>query len=119
MVSFGLVSIPVKLFSAGESASSVRFNMLEAETGARVTPEEFLTNLAGAYARAEAQFTTYGFAPIREAWLARAAKLGETITARTATSETWGRFETVDETGNLVLETARGRVRIPAADVFF
>lgn len=89
------------------------------ETGARVTPEEFLAQLATAYAGAEAQFATYGFAPIREAWLARAARLGETVTARTATSETRGRFETVDETGNLVLETPRGRVRIPAADVYF
>ena len=36
MVSFGLVSIPVKLYSAGESAASVRFNMLDKNTGTRV-----------------------------------------------------------------------------------
>ena len=117
------IGIGVNLIAAPPAQSvetgAVQPVALMPETGARVTPEEFLTHLAAAYARAEAQFTTYGFAPIREAWLARAAKLGETITARTATSETWGRFETVDETGNLVLETARGRVRIPAADVFF
>ncbi|MCI5094755.1 MAG: biotin--[acetyl-CoA-carboxylase] ligase [Rhodobacteraceae bacterium] len=89
------------------------------ETGALVTPEEFLEALAEAYARYEAQFTTYGFEPIRTAWLARAAKLGEVITARTATSETVGTFETVDAQGNLVLNTAKGRVSIPAADVFF
>lgn len=89
------------------------------ETGASVAPEEFLDHLATAYARAEAQFSTFGFAPIRQAWLARAARLGEVITARTATSETQGRFETVDEAGNLVLETPGGRVRIAAADVFF
>lgn len=92
---------------------------LVSETGARVTPEEFLEALAAAFAHYEAQFRDYGFAPIREAWLARAARLGEVITARTATSETVGTFETVDMTGNLVLETARSRVAIPAADVYF
>ncbi|WP_421704615.1 biotin--[acetyl-CoA-carboxylase] ligase [Aliiroseovarius sp.] len=89
------------------------------ETGARVTPEEFLDLLAPAYARWEHSFTTYGFAPIREAWLARAAKLGETITARTGATETQGVFETVDEEGNLVLSTPKGRQVIPAADIFF
>jgi len=75
--------------------------------------------LAAAYARYEQQFRTYGFEPIRTAWLARAAKLGEVITARTAASETEGTFETVDASGNLVLNTAKGRVSIPAADIYF
>ncbi|MEX0287453.1 MAG: biotin--[acetyl-CoA-carboxylase] ligase [Paracoccaceae bacterium] len=92
---------------------------LLSETGADVDPETFLDFLAAAYARYEAQFQTYGFGPIRETWLARAARLGEQITARTAKSETFGTFETVDEAGNLVLTTSAGRVSIPAADVFF
>ena len=92
---------------------------LLSETGAEVTPEEFLDLLAPAYARYEAQFTTYGFGPIRTAWLDRAAKLGEVITARTARDEFTGTFETVDATGNLVLTTAKSRHAIPAAEVFF
>ena len=36
---------------------------LLSETGARVSPEEFLDLLAPAYAKWEAQFATYGFAP--------------------------------------------------------
>ncbi len=92
---------------------------LLSETGAEVSPEVFLSHLAAAYARYEAQFTTYGFAPIREAWLARAARLGEVITARTGKSETTGTFETLDAQGNLVLRTASGQVGIPAADIFF
>ncbi|SDE47460.1 biotin--[acetyl-CoA-carboxylase] ligase [Ruegeria marina] len=98
---------------------AVRPVSLLSETGLRVEPEMFLTELAAAYARYEAQFETYGFAPIRSAWLARAARLGEVITARTATSETVGTFETVDADGNLVLHTAHGRVSIPAADVYY
>lgn len=92
---------------------------LLSETGVQVTPEQFLTALAAGYARYELQFTTYGFEPIRTAWLARAARLGEVITARTTQSETTGTFETVDEEGNLVLNSAKGRVSIPAADIFF
>ncbi|WP_298846588.1 biotin--[acetyl-CoA-carboxylase] ligase [uncultured Ruegeria sp.] len=92
---------------------------LLSETGAHVSPEDFLTELAAAYATYETQFTTYGFDPIRTSWLARAARLGEVITARTGTSETVGTFETVDASGNLVLKTAKGRVNIPAADVYF
>lgn len=98
---------------------AVRPVSLVSETGAQVEPELFLTELAAAFARYEAQFLTYGFAPIRSAWLARAARLGEVITARTATSETVGTFETVDADGNLVLNTAQGRVSIPAAEVYF
>ena len=98
---------------------AVRPVALAMETGALVTPEEFLGVLAGAYARHEAQFVTYGFAPIREAWLARAARLGEVITARTGREAITGTFETVDAEGHLVLSTAKGRVAIPAADVFF
>ena len=89
------------------------------ETGARVTAEEFLDALAPSYAHWEAQLTTYGFAPIRTAWLARAAKLGQVITARTGTETITGTFDTIDETGNLVMTTSTGRRAIPAADIFF
>jgi BirA family biotin operon repressor/biotin-[acetyl-CoA-carboxylase] ligase len=92
---------------------------LLSETGIRITPEEFLDLLAAAYARLEAQFTTYGFAPIRTAWLRDAARLGETITARTTVETMTGRFETIDEAGNLILITAKGRRTVPAADIFF
>lgn len=98
---------------------AVRPVSLLSETGADVMPEDFLTELAANYARYETQFVTYGFEPIRTAWLDRAARLGEVITARTATSETVGTFETVDGNGNLVLNTAKGRAAIPAADVYF
>ena len=87
--------------------------------GAQIQPEAFLTHLAQAYARFEDQFATYGFAPIRTAWLAHAARLGETVTARTAREELQGTFVDVDEAGQLVLETPKGRVQIPAADVYF
>ena len=92
---------------------------LMSATGANVTPEAFLDALAPAFARYEAQFTTYGFEPIRTAWLARAARLGEVITARTGTSEYVGTFDTLDETGALILKTSQGRQAISAGEVYF
>lgn len=101
-----------------ETGAVLPVSLLSA-TGAVVDAETFLTFLAAAYARHETTFTTYGFEPIRTAWLSRAARLGEVITARTANSETTGTFQTVDAQGNLVLNTSKGRVMIPAADVYF
>ncbi len=88
-------------------------------TGRRVAPEDFLDLLAPAYAAREAAIADFGFSPIRRAWLASAARLGQTLTARTGTQSVTGIFETVDETGMLVLATPAGTRRIAAADVFF
>jgi len=98
---------------------AVRPVSLSAETGVLIAPEDFLDILARNFARHEATFATLGFAPIREAWMARAARIGEEITARTATSETRGVFETVDDHGRLILKTPQGRMAIAAADVYF
>jgi len=92
---------------------------LKGATGCDIGPEDFLDILAAKYAEREASFATYGFGPTRSAWLARAAKLGEVITARTTTSQTVGTFEDVDADGHLVLRTAKGVQTIAAADVFF
>lgn len=89
------------------------------ETGLRLSPEALLDLIAPAFARLDGQLQTLGFAPIRTAWLARAARLGQTVTARTMTETVEGRFETIDETGALVLTSTTGRRAIPAADVYF
>jgi BirA family biotin operon repressor/biotin-[acetyl-CoA-carboxylase] ligase len=122
-VSHIAIGIGVNLAHAPDTgaveAQATRPVSLLSETGAAVDPESFLEALATAYARWEAQFATYGFEPIRVAWLARAARIGEVMTARTTREETTGTFETVDSAGNLVLKTAKGRVAIAAADIFF
>ncbi|HQY44717.1 MAG TPA: biotin--[acetyl-CoA-carboxylase] ligase [Paracoccaceae bacterium] len=89
------------------------------ETGLILSQDDFLAALAAAYARWEAQFTTYGFAPIRTAWLNRAARLGQVIVARTVSETIEGTFETIGGDGALILKTGAGRRAIPAADVFF
>ncbi len=89
------------------------------ETGLRVEPEVFLTHLAAAYALWEESFTTQGFAPLRAAWLAHAARLGQTIRARTGHTTHHGTFETIDASGALILRIAQDTLAIPAAEVFF
>ena len=89
------------------------------ETGLTVTPDEMLPALAMAFAEWQARMEAEGFEPIRRAWLARAARLGDTITARSGATRTTGRFEGIDDSGALVLTGPRGRQVIPAADIFF
>lgn len=60
-----------------------------------------------------------GFSAIREAWLARAAGLGSTITVRLPNEEISGVFEGLDETGGLMLRIAAGKRIIAAGEVFF
>ena len=92
---------------------------LRGETGLVIAPEEFLTLLANAFDRWERQLRTYGFGPIRTAWIARAAKIGQPIVARTVAETVEGTFETIADDGALVLTTRDGRRVIPAADVYF
>jgi BirA family transcriptional regulator, biotin operon repressor / biotin---[acetyl-CoA-carboxylase] ligase len=114
------VGIGVNLLAAPDGTDSATAPVsLSGETGVQITPEEFLNILAPAYARWEHQLATYGFAPIRTAWLARAARLGQIISARTVTETLTGTFVGIDPTGALVLHMAQGRRTIPAADVFF
>ena len=118
-----IIGIGVNLIAAPGAdevePGAVRPVSLKSAFALTVSPEDFLAALAAAYAPLETQFQTYGFDPIRRAWLHKAARLGEVITARTM-RDTWqGTFEDVDENGNLVLTTAEGRLAIAAADVYF
>jgi len=115
-IGVNLVSAPPR---AELEATAMQPVSVFAETGVRLAPEAFLDLLASAYARHEETLRTFGFAPIRELWLARAARIGEVITAKTMRDEVTGTFETVDAQGNLVLKTVKGREVIPAADIFF
>ena len=82
--------------------------------------EDALALLAASFAKWYEVWCAQGFAPIREAWLARAAGLGSRIRARLATEERSGMFEGIDENGSLLLNEGFGRASVlPAADIFF
>ena len=92
---------------------------LSAETGQVVTPEALLDRLAAEFATQYLLWEKEGFASYRALWLRHAARLGETLTARTGTDEVTGTFETVDKTGALILRTEAGPRAIPAAEIYF
>jgi len=92
---------------------------LRAETGADLGAQALLDHLAPAFACWEGRWETEGFAPIRAAWLSRAARLGQTITARSGATVRSGIFEGIDPAGALVLRTSQGREVVPAADIHF
>jgi BirA family biotin operon repressor/biotin-[acetyl-CoA-carboxylase] ligase len=83
-------------------------------------PREALLRLAADWAKWYDIWTDGGFLPIRDAWLARAAKLGVRIRARLQSEETSGVFEGIDEAGALILRESHNRTRaIAAGEVFF
>lgn len=92
---------------------------LRPETGHHIAPDTLLDHLGPAMAAWEDRLRNLGFAPLREAFLSRAARLGQTITARTGRDSVTGRFDDIDAAGSLVLETEGGRRIIPAADIHF
>jgi BirA family transcriptional regulator, biotin operon repressor / biotin---[acetyl-CoA-carboxylase] ligase len=86
--------------------------------GAEVTVEALLTAVAERFLFWYERWQAAGFAPLREAWLARAEGLGGDICVRLHTGELFGRFAGLDEEGVLLLDDAKGRRRIAAGDIF-
>jgi BirA family biotin operon repressor/biotin-[acetyl-CoA-carboxylase] ligase len=61
-----------------------------------------------------------GFAEIRRLWLERAFGLGEPVAIQTGAATVEGMFDTIDETGCLIVRTAEGkRIPIAAGEVYF
>lgn len=115
------IGIGVNLAHVPQGVTDATFapTSLAAEGGDIVSPQDFLTLLAGCYATQEDKLAALGFARIRQDWLKNAARLGEEITANTGRETITGIFDTIDNDGNLVLITAKGPRAIPAADVYF
>lgn len=86
---------------------------------APIDPLEFLSRLATHFDAGNRSFEAAGFAPTRKVWITRAARLGQVITARTGRRTVSGVFETVDDSGALVLQAPDERHLITAADIFF
>jgi BirA family biotin operon repressor/biotin-[acetyl-CoA-carboxylase] ligase len=81
--------------------------------------EQALDLLAAGFAGWYDIWEKSGFAPIRDAWLARAAGLGSRIRARLPGREHMGVFEGIDEQGALLLRDADNLHVLAAAEVFF
>lgn len=116
------IGIGVNLIAAPDPAmldpGALRPVTLAAGTGLRVEPAVLLAHLAPALDAWEHRLQAEGFAPLRAAWLAHAAGLGQRVRARTGTRTRDGTFETIDPTGALILRSSQGLETLPAAEVF-
>jgi biotin-[acetyl-CoA-carboxylase] ligase BirA-like protein len=80
--------------------------------------ETFFTHLSDAFAEVlDIWRGGEGFASIRAEWLASAAALGEAVRVALPNETLEGRFESIDASGRLVLETRDGRRAVEAGDV--
>jgi BirA family biotin operon repressor/biotin-[acetyl-CoA-carboxylase] ligase len=83
------------------------------------TPRDVLDRLMPAFAKWRSVWAAQGFAPVRAAWLARAAGVGDRIAARLGVETLEGRFEGLDADGALALRLDDGQMRaIHAGEVF-
>jgi len=92
-----------------------------AALGVQIGAEELFTALSDAWV----EFTGIwdngrGFAEIRKLWLERAFGVGERVAIQTGTTKVEGTFDTIDDTGCLIVRTAEGRrIPITAGEVHF
>jgi len=91
---------------------------LVAEGAPGIAPLTMLTAFVRHFAQWLAVWRADGFAPIREAWLARAMGLGEPIQVRLERDTLDGRFLDLDDDGALLLGTSGGSRRIAAGEIF-
>jgi len=92
-----------------------------AALGVQISAEELFAALSDSWTEFRGIWDSgRGFGEIRKLWLERAAGLGEPVAIQTGSSTLEGTFDTLDETGCMIVRTADGR-RLPvtAGDVYF
>jgi len=89
--------------------------------GIHVSAEDLFAALSDAWAETRAVWNEgRGFGEIRRQWLARAAGLGGPVSVQSGSTTIDGIFDTIDETGCLIVRTSDGRrVPVSAGDVYF
>jgi BirA family biotin operon repressor/biotin-[acetyl-CoA-carboxylase] ligase len=92
-----------------------------AALGVQIGAEELFMALSDAWVEFRGVWDNgRGFADIRRLWLERAAGLGERVAIQTGSTTVEGTFDTIDETGCLIVRTAEGkRMPIAAGEVYF
>jgi len=92
-----------------------------AALGVHVGAEELFAVLSDAWVEFRGIWDNgRGFAAIRRLWLGRAAGLGERVAIQTGHSTIEGIFDTIDESGCLIVRTAEGKyLPIAAGEVYF
>jgi BirA family transcriptional regulator, biotin operon repressor / biotin---[acetyl-CoA-carboxylase] ligase len=89
--------------------------------GVHVGAEELFAVLSDCWAEFRSLWDNgRGFGEVRRLWLARAAGLGQPVAIQSGGSTVEGTFDTIDESGCMIIRTLEGkRVPISAGDVYF
>jgi BirA family biotin operon repressor/biotin-[acetyl-CoA-carboxylase] ligase len=92
-----------------------------AALGVQIGAEELFAVLSDAWAEFRGIWDNgRGFGEIRRLWLERAAGLGQPVTIQVGSATVAGTFDTIDNSGCLIIRTPEGkRVPISAGDVYF
>ena len=92
-----------------------------AALGVHVGAEELFAALSDAWVEFRGIWDNgRGFGEIRKLWLERAFGVGEPVAIQTGTTKVEGTFDTIDDTGCLIVRTADGRrMPITAGEVYF
>lgn len=116
-LAFLVIGVGINLVSAPAN-SEFPATSLAAEDHAPPEPAAMLEAVVGCFESWERRWREEGFAPVRAAWLARAAARGQPIRVRLEGATLHGRFADLDQRGALVLDTPGGLRLISAGDVF-
>lgn len=89
--------------------------------GVETNAEQLFTALSDSWAECRGIWDQgHGFGEIRRRWLALAAGLGQPVAVHTGNATVSGIFDTIDDTGCMIVRTSTGdRVPISAGDVHF
>ncbi|MDF0516436.1 biotin--[acetyl-CoA-carboxylase] ligase [Bradyrhizobium yuanmingense] len=114
-----VVGIGTNVVAAPEGTPTPAVSL--AALGVQISAEELFMALSDAWVEFRGIWDKgRGFAEIRRLWLERAAGLGEKVAIHTGTTTLEGIFDTIDDTGCLIVRTAEGRlVPVAAGEVFF
>ncbi|MDN4981817.1 biotin--[acetyl-CoA-carboxylase] ligase [Bradyrhizobium sp. WYCCWR 13022] len=114
-----VVGIGTNIVAAPEGTPTPAVSL--AALGVQISAEELFSALSDAWVEFRGLWDNgRGFGEIRKLWLERAARLGEPVAIHTGTMVLEGVFDTIDDSGCLIVRTAEGRlVPVAAGEVFF
>ena len=114
-----VVGIGTNVIAAPEGTPTPATSL--AALGVQISAEELFAALSDAWVEFRGIWDNgRGFGEIRKLWLACAAGLGEKVAVQTGGATLEGIFDTLDETGCMIVRTPDGRrVPIAAGDVYF
>ncbi len=114
-----VVGMGTNIIAAPEATPTPATSLLA--LGLETTAEQLFTALSDCWAEYRGIWDDgRGFGEIRQRWLALAAGLGQPVSVHTGQTTVSGIFDTIDDTGCMIVTTSTGdRVPISAGDVHF